>query len=168
MEATVNPLISELVDRYEAGRLSRRDLVAGLSALTAAGVATPALGQAPPAPLKPTGIDHVSILVADLERSKAFYARVFGLVSVSEDAANKIVRLAPRDAPARNGGVGPVMVSLRQAAPVGTTDHWSFRLDGFNLEQVTASLKSHGLTPDRNVDYGFYIRDPDGVVVQMV
>lgn len=164
----MDPVISDLIDRYENGRLSRRELVTGLSALAAMG-ATPALAQAPaPAVLKPTGIDHVSILVADLERSKAFYKRVFGLVSVSEDVPNKIVRLAPEGAPRTpGGGVGPVMVSLRQTQPYGTTDHWCFKLPNFNTERVTETLKGHGLTPDRNVEYGFYVKDPDGIVVQM-
>jgi catechol 2,3-dioxygenase-like lactoylglutathione lyase family enzyme len=161
----VDPVISDLLTQYENGRLSRRELVTGLSALAATAAAGPAFGQAAtPAPLKPSNIDHVSILVADLERSKAFYRRVFGLVSVSEDAPNKIVRLAPEGAPP---GVGSIMVSLRQAQPYGTTDHWCFKLPGFNTERVTENLKAHGLTPDRNVEYGFYIKDPDGVVVQM-
>lgn len=162
----MDPVISDMIDRYETGRLSRRELVTGLSALAVMGSATPALAQAPAA-LTPTGIDHVSILVADLERSKAFYRRVFGLVSVSEDIPNKIVRLAPEGAPRTGGGVGPVMVSLRQTEPYGTTDHWCFKLPNFNTERVTETLKGHGLTPNRNVEYGFYVKDPDGIVVQM-
>ena len=44
----MDPVITDLLDRYETGRLSRRDLVTGLSALAAVSAA-PALAQpAPP------------------------------------------------------------------------------------------------------------------------
>ena len=35
-------------------------------------------------------------------------------------------------------------------------------------EAVTAQLKQRGLVPQQNVQYGFHIKDPDGVVVQIV
>lgn len=160
----MDPVVSELIDRYESGRLSRRELVAGLSALTAA-AATPALGQTPAPSLKPVGIDHVSILVADLDRSANFYRQVFGLVPLGQDAPNKILRLGPQPDP---GQRGKVIVSLRQQPPAGMVDHWAFRIDGFSAEAATPTLKAHGLTPDNKLEYGFYVRDPDGVVVQMV
>ena len=161
----MDPVISDLLDRYESGRLSRRELVTGLSALAAVSVAAPAAAQPAPAALQPTGIDHVSILVADLQRSANFYNRVFGLVPNGEDAVNKILRLGPRPAA---GERGRVIVSLRQQPPAGMVDHWAFRLDKFSAEAVTPVLKGHGLTPEQNVEYGFYVRDPDGVAVQMV
>lgn len=160
----MDPVVTELLDRYESGRLSRRELVAGLSALAAASAAPASAQPAPPA-LQPTGIDHVSILVSDLQRSANFYNRVFGLVANGEDAANKILRLGPKPAP---GERGRVIVSLRQQPPAGMVDHWAFRLDRFSPEAVTPALKAHGLTPQQNVEYGFYVKDPDGVVVQMV
>ena len=160
----MDPVISDLLDRYEGGRLSRRELVAGLSALTAA-AATPGLAQPAPAAFKAAGIDHVSILVADLQRSADFYNRVFGLVPNGRDDANKILRLGPRAAP---GERGKVIVSIRQQPPAGMVDHWAFRIDGFDAKTATPILQAHGLKPDTNVEYGFYVRDPDGVVVQMV
>jgi catechol 2,3-dioxygenase-like lactoylglutathione lyase family enzyme len=161
----MTPVISDLLDHYESGRLSRRDLVAGLSALATAAVATPVLGQPAAPAFKPAGIDHVSILVTDIKRSAEFYNRVFGLVPQGEDAAHKILRLGPKAAP---GERGRVIVSLREEPPAGKVDHWAFRIDGFNAEAATPVLKSHGLTPETNIEYGFYVRDPDGVVVQMV
>ena len=163
----MDPLISELLDHYERGRLSRRALVTGLSALAATSAA-PALAQEAPPALKPTGIDHVSMLVADLTRSTAFYTGVFGLSVVGEDKANKIVRLGPKPDAGAPPGRGRVMVSLRQQPPAGKVDHWCFRIDGFKAEAATPILKAHGLTPDTNVEYGFYVKDPDGVVVQMI
>ena len=160
----MDPVITDLLDRYETGRLSRRDLVTGLSALAAVSAA-PALAQPAPPALKPTGIDHVSILVADLQRSADFYNRVFGLVANGRDDANKILRLGPKAAP---GERGKVIVSIRQQPPAGMVDHWAFRIEGFDAKAATPILQAHGLKPDTNVEYGFYVKDPDGVNVQMV
>ena len=33
---------------------------------------------------------------------------------------------------------------------------------------LTAALAAQGLTAEENLDYGFYVRDPAGIPVQMV
>jgi catechol-2,3-dioxygenase len=152
-------LIAELVHRFERRALTRRQLVQSLSALfavSAAPAAAQTAGQA--AGLKGTSIDHVSVLVSDMSRSAAFYQSVFGLAPVSEDKEHRILRL---------GGKRTV-VSLRQEAPAGTVDHFAIAVEGFNRASVTQTLAPHGLTPRENIEYGFYIDDPDGVHVQIV
>lgn len=149
-------MVDDLVGRFERGMLTRRQLIQGLSALvTAAGVSSAA---AQPGPLRGTGIDHVSILVTDLQRSAAFYQRVFGLTQVSEDKPNRILRL----------GTNRTIVSLRYEGPSGVTDHFAISVENFNRDAATEQLKQHGLTPAQNVQFGFHVKDPDGVVVQVV
>ena len=60
--------ISDLVKRFEAGTLSRRQLIRGLTML-AAGAAFPAYAQ--DTPFTSTRIDHISVQVTDLPRSRA-------------------------------------------------------------------------------------------------
>jgi len=156
-------LIVDLVHRFERRALTRRELIQGLSTLMAA-AAAPAAAQTPSATagqtpgLKGTGIDHVSVLVSDMPRSAAFYQSVFALTPVSEDKEHRILRLGGRR----------TVVSLRQEAPAGTVDHFAIAIEGFNRAAVTETLKPHGLTPQENIEYGFYINDPDGVHVQIV
>ena len=158
----MDSLISELVTRFERGGLTRRELIAGLSALVATGAAaSPSAAQAKG--LKATGIDHTSVLVTDLGRSSEFYQRVFGLRPVSEDKANRILRLGTGGT-----GVNATIVSLRQQNPPGLIDHFAISVEGFNREAVTAVLKEHGLTPANNIEFGFHVKDPDGAVVQVV
>jgi catechol 2,3-dioxygenase-like lactoylglutathione lyase family enzyme len=160
MDAT----ITELVSRFEHGGLTRRQLIQGLSALVAAGVtARPSLAQS--TGLNATAIDHTSVLVTDLQRSADFYRRIFDLTPVSEDKANRILRLGARGAGA---GVGRTMVSLRQQNPPGLIDHFAISVDKFNRDAVTQVLKPHGLVPEQNIEFGFHIKDPDGAVVQIV
>ena len=160
MDAT----ITELVRRFEHGALTRRQLIQGLSALVAAGVTSPP-SFAQSAGLKATAIDHTSVLVSDLQRSADFYRRIFDLTPVSEDKANRILRLGVGGAAA---GAGRTMVSLRQQNPPGLIDHFAISVEKFNRDAVTQILKSHGLVPDQNIEFGFNVKDPDGAVVQIV
>lgn len=144
--------ISDLVTRFERGRLSRRELVQALAIIAAGGAAAQA------APLKSATINHTSVLVTDMTRSIDFYSRVFGLSVVNEDKPHRISRL----------GIGrKVLVSLRVEPPAGTIDHFAIGVEGFDKEAVTRDLQAIGLTPKENIEYGFYVDDPDGAHVQI-
>ena len=150
-------VISNLVKRFENGVLSRRELIQGLALLAASGGA--AFGaRLQETPFKSSRIDHISIQVTDLPRSVAFYQKIFGLSVLNEDKANEIVRM----------GTTRTIVSLHHKAPTGIMDHYAIAIDGFDKDAVTRSLKQQGLTPDENLDYGFYVRDPEGIPVQIV
>lgn len=152
----MQPVINDLVTRYERGGLTRRELIQGLSLLVASVSATAAAEQ--PRTLPASGIDHVSVRVSNMDRSVAFYASLFGLKPLSEDKPHKIVRL----------GTERVIVSLREDTPHGQIDHFGVGVPGFDKAQVTSFLADRGLKPQEDWEYGFYVRDPDGVPVQMV
>ena len=158
----MSAVITELVHQFERGGLTRRQLIQGLSALVAAAGAS-ATADAQAAGLQATGINHTSVLVTDLQRSADFYGTIFGLKPVSEDKANKILRLGTG-----GRGVAGTLVSLRQQNPAGTIDHFAISVQGFNRGAVTEVLKQHGVTPSENIEYGFYVKDPDGAIVQIV
>src|SRR5436190_21966732 len=150
-------IISNLLNRFESGTLTRRGLIQGLAMLTAAGAEAQA--QAPGATLKAAKIDHMSIQVSDLPRSIAFYQKMFGLAIVSEDKPNEIVRL----------GVGmKALVSLHHKSPTGLVDHFAIGVENFNKDTVTRELKARGADPSDNLDAGFHIIDPEGISVQIV
>jgi len=150
-------IISNMLNRFERGALTRRGLIQGLAMLTSAGAAADA--QAPKAALKAAKIDHMSIQVSDLPRSIAFYQKLFGLTVVSEDKPNEIVRL----------GMGTkALVSLHHKSPTGLVDHFAIGIENFNKDAVTRELKAQGVTPEDNLDAGFHIVDPEGISVQIV
>lgn len=149
-------VIEDLLHGYEKGKLSRRQLIGGLTALAAGGGALTAAAQE--TPFKSTRIDHISIQVSDLGRSVEFYERIFGLAILNEDRENKIARM----------GVTGALVSLHEKAPTGIVDHFAIAIDDFDQQSVTATLRDQGLDPQTNLDYGFYVRDPEGIPVQIV
>ena len=152
----MDSIITDLVTRFDRGTLSRRDLIQGLTVLAAAGAASPAAAQT--TPFRSTRIDHISIQVTDMARSVEFYENIFGLKVLNEDKENEIVRM----------GVTRIIVSLHRKPPVGIVDHFAIAIDDFDREAVTAELAKHGLTAEQNLDYGFYVRDPEGIPVQIV
>lgn len=148
----MNEIVSSLLNRFDRGVLTRRDLMQGLALLTAS------VAQAQDAGIKAATIDHVSIQVSDLPRSIAFYQTMFGLTVVSEDKPNEIVRL----------GVKKPLVSLHHKAPFGVVDHFAIGVEKYNKDAVTRELKMRGASPEDNLDAGFHINDPQGIGVQIV
>ena len=145
-------IMSNLVARFEHGKLTRRELVQALVMIAAAG------GTATAAGLQGGSINHVSVLVSDMQRSIDFYQRVFGFSVVNEDKPNQIVRL---------GAGGKILVSLRHEPPPGMVDHFAIGVERFDKDAVTRTLKELGLTPHENLEFGFHVKDPDGANVQI-
>ena len=154
-------IISDLVKRFEGGKLTRRELIQGLAMLTAASGAASAAEPQGQSGLKTMKIDHISIQVTDLPRAIAFYQDLFGLVMVSEDKPNEIFRLGIP-------GTKKTLVSLHHKSPTGLVDHYAIGVDSFNKDAVTRMLKERGLTPMEDIDAGFHVKDPEGIRVQIV
>jgi catechol 2,3-dioxygenase-like lactoylglutathione lyase family enzyme len=152
----MDTVIADLVTCFESGTLTRRHLVQGLAALAAAGAAAPAAAQA--APFKSTRIDHISIQTSNLQRSIDFYQKIFGLKVINEDKPNEIARM----------GDPKIIVSLHHKEPFAVVDHFAIAIEGFDKQATTAALAAHGLKAEENLDYGFFVRDPEGRPVQIV
>ena len=151
-------IADELMERFDNGRLSRRQLLQGLTLLAAA-TQLPATAAESATSIAARSIDHVSLLVRDLPSAAAFYQGVFGLSAVGEDKEHRILRL---------GKARRVIVSLRQDEPYGQIDHFGLSIEGFNKEAATKFLNARGHATKEDWEYGFYTHDPDGAVVQLL
>jgi catechol 2,3-dioxygenase-like lactoylglutathione lyase family enzyme len=147
-------IISDLVTRFEKGALSRRDLVQGLAMLAASGEAASAQQDID---FKTADIDHVSIQVADLQRSVDFYQKLFGFSVVSQDQRLGIIRL----------GNGRSLVSFNRQSPAGIVDHFAIGVPRFTKESAAHYLTERGKTPLDDPYAGLHVKDPDGVNVQI-
>ena len=146
-------IISNLVSQFEKGSLSRRELVSGLAMLAASGTAAGAQDEIE---FKDATIDHVSIHVADLQRSIEFYRQMFGFSVVSR-AEPEIVRL----------GNGRILVSVNRGSPAGIIDHFAIGIPRFNAESGARYFAQRGATALQGDYAGFHIKDPDGINVQI-
>ncbi len=146
-------IISNLVSQFEKGSLSRRELVSGLTLLAASGTAAAAQDEIG---FGDATIDHVSIHVADLQRSIAFYQKMFGFSVVSR-ADPEIVRL----------GNGRILVSINRGSPAGLIDHFAIGIPRFDAQSGASYFARRGATALQGDYAGFHIKDPDGINVQI-
>jgi catechol 2,3-dioxygenase-like lactoylglutathione lyase family enzyme len=148
--------VESLLTHYESGRLSRRELVA----ILAAAVAAPGLGSAQPAALKAATLNHASLIVSDLDRSVAFYQRVFGMPVKSTQQGG--VNLA----------VGDAFLGIYQggANAMPHINHICFGIQGFDPAATVAALEAQGLPAESRARDGVtqvYTADPDNLRVQL-
>ena len=150
--------ISGLLAAYEAGAVTRRQLIATLALFGATGTALPA------AQLPGGALDHLSLQTSDLGRSTRFYCDVLGFTEMQSVRPDASVRLnLPK------GG----FLTLHKRSPPGKVDHFCIRLDDFSKEVVTTHLRARGITPIDEPDFtgtgaGFHVVDPDGLRVQLL
>ena len=148
-------IISDLLSRFEKGAMSRRELVGGLAMLAASGTAAGAVQQE--LDFRNATIDHVSIQVADLQRSVDFYQKMFGFSLVSEEKPLGIVRL----------GNNRTLVSFNHQSPAGIVDHFAIGVPRFTKESAARYAMQRGATPLDDPYAGLHVKDPDGINVQI-
>ena len=152
-------LIATLLQDFEQGRMTRRQLIQtlALTATAASAVGKAAAADTPVA--KALAINHVSYQVADYKKTRDFYAGLFGM-TVSDDDGMQC-RLT----------FGDNILIARNRTPAGKVDHIAYTLAGWDSDKnvkpaVEAELKRRGLQI-RSTEGSFHVQDPDGFEVQM-
>ncbi len=143
-------VISSMLQGYEQGNISRRHLIQALATLAVApAVAT----AAPESQFRGVGINHVSINVADVKRSRDFYQKYFGL-PVDGETANSCFLKA-----------GNEYLTIFQR-PMSAIDHFCLAIDNYKTETVVEEFRRQGLNP-RGAGTTVTVIDPDGLSVQI-
>jgi len=158
-------LIAKLLEGFEQGKMSRRQLIQSLAlAATAASTATaarePATGAALPAAegkeFKAIAVNHISYEVADYAKIRDFYADLFGM-KVSQDNGREC-HLAFGDS---------FLIPRNHTGRVPRIDHIAYTIDDWNKEAVEAELKRRGLRPRPDTPNSFHVTDPAGFDLQI-
>lgn len=172
----MNEVVDRLLGGYERGTVSRRELLVALSALVAGAgkaLAEPGAGSAATAPdggttaqeapFRARTLNHTTLFVSDVERSVAFYRRLFGMPVRSRQ--DNGVNLAAGE---RNQFLG------LYRAPEGadpTIHHVCLGVDDFDPDRAMEALEEHGVDSGRIRMRGetpeLYFTDPDGLNVQI-
>lgn len=151
MEARLDCLLRQ----YESGRITRRDLIASLAFV----VTSCAAASGSDSLYRATELNHVTLRVSDLKRSKEFYQHLFGLPVMQED--DQICYL-------RSGTGFLCLVQTDRGMRPGF-DHLCFGIGGFDRAVGMARLSSTGLALRHDPDdpETVYVLDPDNNSVQL-
>ncbi len=143
--------ISSLIGHYEDGRLSRRDLILGLAALSVA----PRVGAQTPFRLKGGEINHIAINVPDVQRSRDFYRELLDLPILDESPRSCFLGLGQGN-----------FLSLFTGDP--GLSHYCIGIEDYQVERVFDELERRGLAPRQTPGTDrIYFDDPDGIEVQL-
>lgn len=150
-------LVNDFVGEFEAGKISRRELVSRMTGLTAAVAltsrgATAQDGSDTP-PFQATGVNHIALRVTNVQQSRDFYVKHLGL-TVTRDSPLSCFLTMDNGFVALFQGDEPRM------------DHYCFSIDNYDVDAVTEKLEDLGLAPERQGDR-VYFKDPDGLTVQL-
>jgi catechol 2,3-dioxygenase-like lactoylglutathione lyase family enzyme len=159
-------LIAKLLQDFEQGKMTRRQLIQSL-ALAATAASASAATVAPTATtasnvVKATYLNHLAFEVADYARSRDWYADLFGMKVVLDDGKKANLEV----------GESLFVFHTRQAANTPVVDHIGLMIADWDKDknvrnEVVAELKRRGLEVVKANERSLYIKDPDGFAVQM-
>lgn len=143
-----------LLDQYDEGRLSRRELL-GLLALAAA---APSASAAEPTIGMVKQLNHVTLFVKDVQKSVEFYQRMFGM---------EVLTLQP---PGVNLRAGAGFLGIYPAQSEPNINHVCLGIDNFDAKAVLKKLTDAGVNArirQRGDTAELYFTDPDNLSIQL-
>ncbi len=166
--------IEQLMNRYDNGAISRRDLIVALAALAVAPVA----GAAPAgatrqtaAPIPVTTMNHITLTVSDVRRSVDFYQRVLGLPLVTNQGNERDWNA--NAVPVLGVGNGPQFIAFSQGDRPHI-NHYCLGMAEFDAQDVVQRLAAHGIEARVRMRADsdppaeeLMFSDPDGIPVQL-
>lgn len=151
-------LIAKLLQDFEQGRLSRRQLIQTLTmAASAAAAARPALA-ADNKGFQAVAVNHISYQVADYAKTRDFYAGLLGMQVSHDDGKQCYLSFGDTFLLPRNA---------RQGVTAPRVDHIAYTIENWDKTAVEAELKRRGLTPRPDTEDSFHVKDPDGFDLQI-
>jgi catechol 2,3-dioxygenase-like lactoylglutathione lyase family enzyme len=156
----VEKVVVDLLDQFERGKISRRQLVQSLTiGIVAASAGGPALAtSSQQAPFKAIAVNHISFGVADYARTRDFYAGLFGMEVRCDDGKQCFLGFGDNYLIARKS---------RQPDSKPFVDHIAYTIDNWDRKYVETELRRRGMNPKPDTNDSFHVKDPDGYDLQI-
>lgn len=155
-------IIAKLLEDFEQGRMSRRQLIRSLAVTaSAAAAAAPAIATPADEPaFKAVAVNHISYQVADYAKTRDFYVSMFGMKVTQDTGRQCYLSFGDTFLLPRNGRPD-------SKTPPPRVDHIAYTIETWNKNAVEAELKRRGLTPTPDTEDSFHVKDPDGFNLQI-
>jgi len=155
--------LDRVLDAYDSGALGRRELLMSLAGMLFLSSAKAAPSLTPGTPLfHGSTINHVTLYVSDVRRSRAFYTVLLGLPIRDEGVDFCEFRCG-------SGFLGLYAKGGAQPPRTGI-DHFCIGVEGLDVKKAFQTLKQAlpSAAPElTEKDTQVYVRDPDGILVQL-
>ena len=175
-------VVSELLKKYENGKMSRRQLIQSLAAAALAASSPAAAAAQGQTRFQTIRLDHVSYQVRDYQRTRDFYTGLLGM-PVDGDNGKDYCQLLFGESH-RQGARARSFIGVRtrpsDAQPPnpgssGRIDHLAFTIEDWDTNKVRTELERRGMKPrpapagagDTANYMSFYVADPDGFEIQI-
>ncbi|HKS90194.1 MAG TPA: VOC family protein [Stellaceae bacterium] len=113
--------------------------------------------------IEASGIDHIVLHVADVQRAKRFYTERLGMTVYRENERQVFLHAGAQ-------GVALFQRPAGMAAPGGDMNHLALNVAGGSYETLKVELESHGVAVSGRPgdDHCIYFNDPDGHRLQLI
>lgn len=148
--------LTYMIDQFAAGRMSRRELIAGVSGMIAA-AAMGGFGAARAQEVAPTftaaGLNHIALRVTNVPRARDFYIKHLGMTVTSDSPSSCFLSF--------DGG----FIALFRGDEA-RMDHYCYSVPGYNVNTAAEKLRAEGIEPDVQ-GQRIYFSDSEGLTVQL-
>ncbi|HEY6389285.1 MAG TPA: VOC family protein [Candidatus Acidoferrum sp.] len=153
-------VIAKLLDDFEHGRMTRRQLIKSLAVVAAMAAEATRASAENSKGFKTVAVNHISYQVNDYARTRDFYADLLGM-KVGGDTGTQCNLIL--------GDTNTFVIPRN--APQGSTppriDHIAYTIEHWDKDAVKAELERRGLDPRPDTDNSFHIKDPNGFDLQI-
>ena len=153
-------VITRLLDDFDRGRMTRRQLIKSLALVAAGAADVPRASGESGAGFHAVSVNHISYQVKDYARTRDFYADLLGMRVVADSGTQCSLIVGDTN----------TFVIARNARHGSTTpriDHIAYTIEHWNRTAVKAELERRGLDPRPDTEHSFHIRDPNGLDLQI-
>jgi catechol 2,3-dioxygenase-like lactoylglutathione lyase family enzyme len=152
-------MIAKLLEDFEQGRMTRRQLIKSLALIAAAAGATPASEEKSKG-FKAVSVNHISYQVNDYAKTRDFYADLLGMKVVGDTGTQCSLILGDTNT-----------FVIPRNAPQGSTppriDHIAYTIENWETNAVKAELVRRALNPQPDTENSFHVKDPNGFDLQI-
>jgi catechol 2,3-dioxygenase-like lactoylglutathione lyase family enzyme len=151
-------LIAKLLENFEQGRMTRRQLIQSLAlaATAASAVSASSTAAGDGKGFKAVGVNHISYEVADYVKIRDFYADLLGMKVSQDDGKQCFLSFGDTFIIPRNRASGTPRI-----------DHIAYTIENWDKGAVEAELKRRGLQPRADTPNSFHVKDPAGFDLQI-
>jgi len=157
-------VINNLLQDFERGKMSRRQLIQSLAMAATAAAAAGGTAAASVADegkgFEAIAVNHISYQVKDYTKTRDFYTSLLGMKAVQDNGRQCYLTFGDH-------GTWLLPRNAREGNETPKVDHIAYTIKNWDQKKVEAELKRRGLEAREDTVNSFHVKDPDGFDLQI-